>query len=117
MIRIVRVALCRCIGIYCTDCCVGLEVCIASRIAPNVDPIVAPRTCPILFPIDGLEDGRFDIVNVSVVWDGCDVIDVCVSRGLCCKVAYRIIPIIAQMAIIAVYSTQPKLRLSELILS
>lgn len=95
-------------------CCVGFTV-IVDRIAPNVEPIVAPFTLPILFPIDGLEDGRFDTANVSVVWDGSDVIDVCVSRGLCCKVVYKIIPIIAQMAIIAVYSTQPKLRLSELI--
>ena len=95
-------------------CCVGFTV-IVDRIAPNVEPIVAPFTLPILFPINGLEDGRFDTANVSVVWDGSDVIDVCVSRGLCCKVVYKIIPIIAQMAIIAVYSTQPKLRLSELI--
>ncbi len=95
-------------------CCVGFTV-IVDRIAPNVEPIVAPFTLPILFPIDGLEDGRFDIVNVSVVWDGCDVIDVCVSRGLCSKVAYKIIPIIAQMAMMSVYSTHPKLRLSELI--
>jgi hypothetical protein len=85
------------------DCCVGLEVVIAARIAPF--------TLPILLPIDGLEDGRFDIF--SVVWDGCDV--ACVSRGLCSKVAYKIIPIIAQMAIMSVYSTHPKLRLSELI--
>jgi hypothetical protein len=56
-------------GIY----CIGLAV------LSIVEPIVAPLRCPILFPIDGLEDGGFDTFDISVVRDGCDVIDVCVS--------------------------------------